>query len=77
MLQQNRRGSVRRFAAVHPDEIRSKLAERLGPDASAEIANMKGDTTHFNEKGGRAMAGLVMRELPAAEPMLKKYLKVP
>lgn len=51
-------------------------AERLGPDASAEMANTKGDARHFNEKGIRAMAGLVMRELPVAEPKLKEYLKV-
>jgi hypothetical protein len=32
---------------------------------------------HFNEKGARAMAGLVMKELPTAEPRLKPYLKTP
>lgn len=54
-----------------------KLVEQLGPDASAEMANKKGDLTHFNEKGARAMADLVMRELPTAEPKLKQDLKAP
>jgi lysophospholipase L1-like esterase len=51
------------------------LFEQLGPEKSAELANRKGDVTHFNEKGARAMADLVMKELPVAEPALKKYLK--
>jgi lysophospholipase L1-like esterase len=51
------------------------LAEQLGPKASAEFANKRGDVTHFNEKGARAMADLVMRELPTVEPKLKEYLK--
>ena len=39
------------------------------------MANKPGDNTHFNEKGARAMADLVVKELPAAEPKLKPYLK--
>jgi len=53
------------------------LVETLGPDASAEMANKKGDATHFNEKGARAMADLVLKDLPTAEPKLKEYLKRP
>jgi lysophospholipase L1-like esterase len=53
------------------------LVEKLGPDASAEMANKKGDFTHFNEKGARAMADLILNDLPAAEPKLKEYLKRP
>ena len=53
------------------------LAERLGPGGSAELANKQGDSTHFNEKGARAMANLVMEELPAVAPKLKEYLKAP
>jgi lysophospholipase L1-like esterase len=53
------------------------LAERLGPAASAEMASKPGDVTHFNEKGARAMADRVLRELPAAEPKLAVYLKTP
>ena len=51
------------------------LAAKLGPVASAEFANKTGDNTHFNEKGARAMADLVMRELPEAAPDLAKLLK--
>ncbi len=51
------------------------LAEKLGPQASSELANKQGDATHFNEKGARAMANLIMQELPAVEPELKKLLK--
>lgn len=50
------------------------LAAKLGPVASAEFANKSGDGTHFNEKGARAMADLVMRELPTAALDLAKLL---
>ncbi len=51
------------------------LAEKLGPQASAAMANKQGDETHFNEKGARAMADLIMQELPALAPKLKGALK--
>jgi len=51
------------------------LAEKLGPQASAALASRKGDITHFNEKGARAMADLVLQGLPAAAPELAKQLK--
>jgi lysophospholipase L1-like esterase len=51
------------------------LAETLGPEASATMANRKGDLTHFNERGARAMAELVIQELPTAVPELAKQLK--
>jgi lysophospholipase L1-like esterase len=50
------------------------LVSELGPIASAEFANKRGDITHFNEKGARAMADLVIRELPRAAPDLEKLL---
>ena len=53
------------------------FVEKLGPQASADLANRQGDATHFNEKGARAMSDLVVRELPTAEPKLKQYLKAP
>ena len=70
-------GSERKVAVIDLHASSQALAEKLGPDASAEMANQKGDVTHFNEKGARAMADLVMRELPTAEPKLKEYLKAP
>lgn len=51
------------------------LVEKLGAKKSAELANKEGDHTHFNEKGARAMADLVMKELPDAVPGLKPFLK--
>jgi lysophospholipase L1-like esterase len=53
------------------------LMEKLGTEASAKLANKAGDNTHFNEQGARAMAGLVMHDLPAAEPRLTQDLKAP
>jgi lysophospholipase L1-like esterase len=54
-----------------------KLVEQLGPAASAEMANKAGDATHFNEKGARSMADLVMQDLPPAAPKLNAFLNVP
>jgi len=51
------------------------LAEKLGPAASLELASQKSDPTHFNEKGARAMADLVIQGLPAAAPELARLLK--
>jgi lysophospholipase L1-like esterase len=53
------------------------LAEKLGPVESKTFANRDGDATHFNEKGARAMADLVLQELPTAAEMLKPYFKTP
>ncbi len=52
-----------------------ELVQKLGLEASLALANKKGDNTHFNEKGARAMADLVMKELPTAAPSLKDSLK--
>ena len=52
-----------------------ELFRKLGDAGSTELANKAGDQTHFNEKGARAMAGLVMKELPAVEPSLRALLK--
>jgi lysophospholipase L1-like esterase len=52
-----------------------QLMEKIGPRAALDLANKMGDSTHFNEKGARAMADLVMKELPVVEPPLAHYLK--
>jgi lysophospholipase L1-like esterase len=70
-------GQEKRVAVIDLHASSLGLVERLGPEASADMANKKGDVTHFNEKGARAMADLVMQELPVAEPRLKEYLKTP
>ena len=54
-----------------------ELVAKLGPEKSAAMANKKGDNTHFNEQGARAMAELLMKELPAAAPSLKELLVTP
>lgn len=53
------------------------LAEQLGPSASEAFASKKGDITHFNGKGARAMADLVMEQLPSADSRIKAALKTP
>ncbi len=70
-------GSEKQAAVIDLHASSKRLVEQLGPAGSAELANKKGDLTHFNEKGARAMADLVMRELPTAEPKLKGCLKSP
>ncbi|WP_193211397.1 rhamnogalacturonan acetylesterase [Luteolibacter marinus] len=52
-----------------------ELAERLGADASAAMACKRGDVTHFNEAGARAMAGLVLKALPEADPGFKALVR--
>ena len=44
--------------------------EKLGPVAVAKFASEEKDKTHFNEAGARAMAELVLRELPRVAPKL-------
>jgi lysophospholipase L1-like esterase len=51
------------------------LYRKLGREKSLELANKPGDATHFGEKGARAMAELVMSQLPTAVPELKPLLK--
>jgi lysophospholipase L1-like esterase len=45
------------------------LIEKLGPKECVRLASF--DCTHWNEKGARAMADLVMKELPDAVPKLQ------
>jgi lysophospholipase L1-like esterase len=52
--------------------LSSQLYARLGPAGSAQLANLPGDTVHFNKLGAQAMAELVLRELPAADPRLRR-----
>ena len=51
-----------------------QLYLKLGTEKILEFANAPDDQTHFNEKGARAMAELVMEQLPEVEPTLKQYL---
>jgi lysophospholipase L1-like esterase len=51
------------------------LVEKLGPEASTELANKSDDMTHFNEKGARLMADLVISELALMETRLIEVIK--
>ncbi len=51
------------------------LFQRLGRAESQEMANEPKDRTHFNEVGAKAMAELVMKELPTAAPALRPALR--
>ena len=50
-----------------------ELCNKLGPKESESLANEAKDATHFNAKGAKEMARLVMEQLPNAEPSLKQY----
>ncbi len=52
-----------------------KLYGELGEAATAELEANAKDRTHFNEKGARAIAALVMKELVEIDPRLKKELR--
>ncbi|HEY3902152.1 MAG TPA: rhamnogalacturonan acetylesterase [Chthoniobacter sp.] len=56
-------------------ETSSELYLKLGPEKCLDLANKPGDATHFNEKGAKAMAELVMSKLPEAVPELQNLLK--
>ena len=52
------------------------LYESIGPKGSDEFSPDDGkDKTHFNAKGGEALARLVADELRKADPKLARYLK--
>lgn len=70
-------GSEKKVAVIDLDGSSRALAEKLGRAACVEMSAKTTDTTHFNEKGARAIADLVIKDLPAAEPKLKEYLKAP
>jgi lysophospholipase L1-like esterase len=53
----------------------ARLVTELGEEKSMEFANAPTDHTHFNEKGAKAMAELIMKELPTAVPELQPYLR--
>ncbi len=52
-----------------------ELFEKLGDEGSADLSCSATDRTHFSEKGAKAMAELVLKSLPDAEPRLKALLK--
>ena len=65
----------KKVAVVDLNSASEKLYLKLGEDGSKELANEADDMTHFNEKGAKLMAGLVMEQLVTTEPSLGEYLK--
>ncbi len=53
------------------------FVEKLGVARVQSLANKPNDYTHFNEAGARAMAELIIKDLPAAEPKLGALIKKP
>ena len=53
-----------------------RLYEQLGAAANDAVASTPQDRTHFNERGARLMAHLVMQELTQVEPRLAKELSL-
>ena len=52
-----------------------ELFQKLGKDGCPELANAPTDFTHFNEKGARMMADIVMKKLPRIAQRLAAELK--
>jgi lysophospholipase L1-like esterase len=65
----------KKVALIDLHTTSGELFRKLGKEHCPEFANAPTDFTHFNEKGARAMAGLVMKELPAAAPQLATSLR--
>ena len=65
----------KKVALIDLHTASGELFRKLGKEHCPELANSPTDFTHFNEKGARAMAELVMRELPAAAPQLATWLR--
>ena len=65
----------KKIAVIDLHTLSGELFQKLGPAGSAAFANKEGDRTHFNEKGARAMAALVIGALPKADARLAKELR--
>ncbi len=60
----------KKVAVIDLHTLSGALFRELGKDRCPELSNAPKDFTHFNEKGARAMAELVMKELPGTDPRL-------
>jgi lysophospholipase L1-like esterase len=65
----------RKIAIIDLHTSSWKLIEPMGPNKAKRMDSKRNDTTHFNEMGARAMAKLVLNELPDAVPELKRIVK--
>lgn len=62
--------SEKGVALIDLNASSGRLYERLGEKATATVSRNGTDPTHFNERGARWMAQLVMRDLLKVEPHL-------
>jgi lysophospholipase L1-like esterase len=62
----------KKVAVIDLHTTSGDLFREIGPAGCAEFASTASDRTHFNEKGAKAMAELVLKTLPTVEPRLKK-----
>lgn len=65
----------KRVALVDLHTASGVLFEKFGDAGSTDLSCSATDRTHFSEKGAKAMAALVLKELPAVEPRLAGLLK--
>ena len=63
----------KRVPLVDLNALSVELCNKLGKEACNGLANDPSDETHFNAKGAKEMARLVMQQLPVAEPSLKQF----
>ena len=71
-------GAEQHVAVIDLHASSARLYAQLGDKATnlaALLANGQFDSTHFNPQGAKAMARLVLDELPKAVPALRPYLR--
>lgn len=61
------------FIDLH--QVSINVYKKIGAVASAEFNLKEGDYTHFNEKGSKVIASLVVGEMKKAVPKLTPYLR--
>ncbi|MEN9573375.1 MAG: hypothetical protein RL514_1230 [Verrucomicrobiota bacterium] len=66
----------KQVALVDLHAASGELFQKLGDAGSADLSCSATDRTHFSEKGAKAMAELVLKGLPGAEPRLAILLKL-
>lgn len=65
----------KQVALVDLHTASGQLFEQMGEAQSSSMAEDPQDRTHFNERGARQMAELIVQMLAQAEPSIRPYLK--
>jgi len=69
-------GASEEVAVIDLHRSSIALFEEAGEEAGADLNNgLPDDISHFSEKGARAVAGLVIADLPEKAPQLAAFLK--